>query len=95
MRVRPLYDRIIVKRVESESKSKGGLFLPDSAQEKPSEGVILAVGHGRLDKDGVLLELAVKEGDRILFGKYAGTEIKVNGEDRLVLREEEVLGVLD
>ena len=95
MNIRPLYDRILVKRVESESKSKGGLFLPDSAQEKPSEGVILAVGQGRLGKDGELHALAVKEGDRILFGRYAGTEIKVDGEERLVLREDEVFGIVE
>lgn len=95
MNVRPLYDRIVVKRVESEVKSKGGLFLPDSAQEKPSEGIVLAVGHGRLGKDGELSALAVKEGDRVLFGRYAGTEIKVDGEERLVLREDEIFGVLE
>lgn len=95
MNVRPLYDRVIVKRVESEAKSKGGLFLPDAAQEKPSEGVILAVGHGRLGKDGDLSPLAVKEGDTVLFGKYAGTEIKVDGEERLVLREDDIFGVLE
>ncbi|MCB9666241.1 MAG: co-chaperone GroES [Alphaproteobacteria bacterium] len=94
MNVRPLYDRILVRRVESEAKSKGGLFLPDAAQEKPSEGVVLAVGHGRLGKDGDLAPLAVKEGDRVVFGKYAGTEIKVNGEDRLVLREDEIFGIV-
>ena len=94
MRIRPLYDRIVVKRVDSEEKSKGGLFLPDSAQEKPSEGVILATGQGKLDTDGQLLALTVKEGDRVLFGKYAGSEIKIDGEEVLVLREEEILGIL-
>ncbi len=95
MKIRPLYDRILVQRVESETRSKGGLFLPDSAKEKPSEGIIVAVGHGRLAKDGDLEPLAVKAGDRIVFGRYAGTEIKVDGEERLVLREEEVFGVID
>lgn len=94
MNVRPLYDRILVKRVESEAKSKGGLFLPDSAQEKPSEGLVLAVGHGRIGKDGDLEPLVLKTGDRVVFGRYAGTEIKVDGEDRLVLREDEVFGVI-
>jgi chaperonin GroES len=95
MQIRPLYDRILVKRVESETRSKGGLFLPETAKEKPSEGVVIAVGHGRLSKDGELEELAVKTGDRILFGRYAGTEIKVDGEERLVLREDEVFGIVD
>jgi chaperonin GroES len=94
MQVRPLYDRILVERVQSETRSKGGLFLPDSAQEKPSEGVVLAIGHGRLGKDGELSPLAVKAGDRVLFGRYAGTEIKVDGAERLVLREDEVFGVI-
>jgi chaperonin GroES len=94
MQVRPLYDRILVERVQSETRSKGGLFLPDSAQEKPSEGVVLAIGHGRLGKDGELSPLAVKTGDRILFGRYAGTEIKVDGTERLVLREDEIFGVI-
>ncbi|MCB9680289.1 MAG: co-chaperone GroES [Alphaproteobacteria bacterium] len=95
MNIRPLYDRILVKRVESEAKSKGGLFLPDAAQEKPSEGVVLATGEGRLGKDGELSALAVKTGDRVLFGRYAGTEIKVDGEERLVLREDEIFGVFE
>lgn len=95
MQVRPLYDRILVKRVESETRSKGGLFLPDSAKEKPSEGIVLAIGHGRLNKDGELEALAVAEGDRVMFGRYAGTEIKVDGEERLVLREEEIFGIVE
>lgn len=95
MQIRPLYDRILVKRVESETKSKGGLFLPESAKEKPSEGIVLAVGHGRLGRDGDLEDLCVKEGDRIIFGRYAGTEIKVDGEERLVLKEDEVFGIVD
>lgn len=95
MNVRPLYDRILVQRVESEAKSKGGLFLPDSAQEKPSEGLVVAVGHGRIGKDGDLEPLTVKAGDRVIFGRYAGTEIKVDGQERLVLREDEVFGILE
>ncbi|HMV66354.1 MAG TPA: co-chaperone GroES [Myxococcota bacterium] len=94
MQVRPLYDRILVKRLEGEAKSKGGLILPDTAKEKPSEGVVLAVGQGRL-KDGELFPLTLKAGDRILFGRYSGTEIKVDGEERLVMREEDVFGVIE
>lgn len=95
MQVRPLYDRILVKRVEEQTRSAGGLFLPENAKEKPSEGVVLAVGQGRLADDGTVKPLAVKTGDRILFGKYSGTEIKVDGVERLVLREDEVFGILD
>ena len=95
MQVRPLYDRILVKRLEAQVRSKGGLFLPDSATEKPSEGVVLATGQGRLGDDGEIAPLAVKEGDRVLFGRYAGTEIKVNGEERLVLRENEIFGIIE
>lgn len=93
MNVRPLYDRILVKRVEEAAVSKGGLFLPESAQEKPSEGLVLAVGQGKLADDGSVIPLQIKPDQRVLFGRYAGTEIKVNGEDRLVLREEEIFGV--
>jgi chaperonin GroES len=94
VRVRPLYDRILVKRVEEATRSKSGLFLPESATEKPSEGIVLAVGQGRLGDDGVVRPLQVKEGDRVVFGRYSGTEIKVEGEDRLMLREDEVLGIV-
>jgi chaperonin GroES len=95
MQVRPLYDRILVKRVEEETRSKGGLFLPETAKEKPSEGVVLAVGHGRVNEQGEIKPLQIKVGDRIAFGRYAGNEIKINGEDRLILREDEVFGVID
>ena len=94
MQIRPLYDRILVKRVEQETRSSGGLFLPETAKEKPSEGVVLAVGQGRLSNDGTVRPLVVKAGDRVLFGKYAGTEIKVDGDERLVLREDEVFGIV-
>lgn len=94
MEIRPLYDRILVKRVESPTKSRGGLFLPESASEKPSEGEILATGQGRLSDDGEVRPLAVKVGDRVLFSRYAGNEIKIDGEERLVLREDEVLGII-
>ena len=95
MQVRPLFDRILVKRVEHAAKSKGGLFLPESATEKPSEGIVLAVGQGKLQDDGDVRPLAVKAGDHVAFGKYAGTEIKVDGEDRLMLREDEVFGIIE
>lgn len=94
MQVRPLYDRVLVKRVEEETRSKGGLFLPETAKEKPSEGVVLAVGQGRLANNGEVRPLAVKEGDLVAFGRYAGTEIKIDGEDRIVLREDEILGIV-
>jgi chaperonin GroES len=96
MNMRPLYDRVVVKRVEEASRSKGGLFLPETAQEKPLEGEIVAVGHGRLDeKSGTTKPLAVRVGDRVVFGRYSGTEIKIAGEDRLVLREDEIFGVVN
>jgi chaperonin GroES len=94
MKIRPLYDRILVKRVEEETRSKGGLFLPETAKEKPAEGIVLAVGQGRVAEDGAVKPLVVKEGDRVVFGKYSGTEIKVEGQDRLVLREDEVFGIV-
>jgi len=95
MQIRPLFDRILVKRLDSATQTKGGLFLPESATEKPSEGKVLAVGTGRLGEDGDLRPLSVKVGDTIAFGKYAGTEIKVDGEDRLVLRESEIFGIIE
>lgn len=94
MQIRPLYDRVLVKRVEEESRSKGGLFLPESAKEKPSEGIVLAVGQGRVNDKGEVRPLVVKEGDRVLFGKYAGNEIKVDGEERLILKESEIFGIV-
>jgi chaperonin GroES len=94
MSVRPLHDRIIVKRVEEESKSKGGIIIPDTAKEKPQEGRVVAVGPGR-NEDGKVIKLDVKAGDRILFGKYSGTEIKLNGEEHIIMREEDVLGVIE
>ena len=95
MNVRPLYDRILVKRMEEEVRSKGGLFLPETAKEKPAEGLVVAVGQGRLSEGGEVKPLVVKIGDRIAFGKYAGNEIKVDGEDRLILREDEVFGIIE
>ena len=95
MNVRPLFDRILVKRSAEATKSSGGLFLPETAKDKPAEGIILAVGNGKLNDDGTVNELQVQVGDKVVFGKYAGTEIKIDGEERLILREEDILGVLD
>jgi chaperonin GroES len=96
MNVRPLYDRIVVKRVEDqESKTAGGLFIPDNAKEKPQEGEVVAVGKGKRLDDGKLVPLDVKVGDRILFGKYSGSDIKLDGEEYMIMREDEVLGVLE
>ncbi len=93
--IRPLQDRVIVRRVKEEERSKGGIIIPDSAKEKPAEGQVIAVGNGKLLSDGTLRGLDVKAGDRVLFGKYAGTEVKLNGEEHLILREDDVLGVIE
>jgi chaperonin GroES len=95
MNVRPLQDRLLVRRVQEEEKTKGGIIIPDSAKERPLEGNVISVGSGKRLEDGTLVALDVKAGDRILFGKYAGTEIKIDGIDHIILREEEVLGVLE
>ncbi|WP_163998513.1 co-chaperone GroES [Pyxidicoccus caerfyrddinensis] len=95
MKIRPLQDRLIVKRVPEESKTKGGLFIPDTAKEKPLEGKVIAVGNGKVLEDGKVRPMDIKAGDTILFSKYAGTEIKLDGEEHLILREEDVLGVLE
>jgi chaperonin GroES len=95
MKVRPLHDRILVKRVEEEEKTKGGIIIPDTAKEKPLEGKVLSVGHGRILEDGTVRPLEVKAGDRILFGKYSGTEIKIEGDELLILKEEDVLGIIE
>ena len=95
MKIRPLHDRIIVKRLEEEETTKGGIIIPDSAKEKPAEGKVFAVGEGKADEDGKKIPLDVKEGDRILFSKYAGTEVKISGEEYLIMREEDVLGVIE
>lgn len=92
--VRPLSDRILVKRVESESKTKGGIIIPETAKEKPIEAIVVAVGPGRVRDDGSRREIGLKKGDRVLFGKYDGTEVKIDGEEHLILREGDVLGVL-
>ena|SRR5687767_13243756 len=90
----PLHDRILVRRVEEQDTVRGGIIIPDSAKEKPQEGIVVAVGRGKTNEKGETFPLAVKDGDRILFGKYAGTEIKIDGDDFLIMREEEVLGIL-
>ena len=95
MKIRPLQDRIIVKRIEEEEKSKGGIIIPDTAKEKPQEGKIVAVGKGKLNEDGKVTPLDVKVNDRVLFGKYSGTEINIDGEEHLIMREEDVLGVIE
>jgi chaperonin GroES len=90
----PLHDRILIRRVEEAETTRGGIIIPDSAKDKPQEGEVIAVGKGKSNDEGKVFPLAVKEGDRILFGKYAGTEIKIDGEDFIIMREEEVLGIL-
>jgi chaperonin GroES len=90
----PLHDRILVRRVDEDTTSRGGIIIPDSAKEKPQEGEVVSAGKGKVNEDGKVFPLAVKEGDRILFGKYSGTEIKLDGEDFIIMREEEVLGIL-
>ena len=94
MKIRPLHDRVIVQRIENDEKTKGGLYIPDTAKEKPIEGTVLAVGNGKILEDGSVRKLEVKEGDRILFGKYSGTEVKLDGQDHLILREDDILGVI-
>jgi chaperonin GroES len=95
MKLRPLNDRILVQRVEEETKTKGGIIIPDTAKEKPAEGKVIAVGNGRLGDDGKRIPLEIKNGDRILFGKYGGTEVKIEGEEYLIMREDDVLGVIE
>ena len=95
MNIRPLQDRVIVKRVEEEEKSKGGIIIPDTAKEKPQEGKVVAVGKGKTNDDGKITPLDVKVNDRILFGKYSGTEINFNGEEHLIMREDDILGIIE
>ena len=95
MKIRPLADRIVVKRTQHEEKTKGGIIIPDSAKEKPVEGLVVAVGSGKALKDGKVHPVDVKAGDRVLFGKYSGTEVKIDGEERLIIREDDILGVLE
>jgi len=95
MKLRPLQDRILVQRVEEEAKTKGGIIIPDTAKEKPAEGKVKAVGNGKVGDDGKRVALEIKTGDRILFGKYSGTEVKIEGEEYLIMREDDVLGVIE
>jgi len=95
MAIRPLHDRVLLKRVEEEQKTKGGIIIPDTAKEKPAEGKVIAVGNGRVLEDGKVRPLDVKAGDRVLFGKYSGSEVKIDGEEHLILREDDILCVLE
>lgn len=95
MKFRPLYDRILVERVEAEEKTKGGIILPETAKEKPQQGKVIAVGHGKRQEDGKLIPLEVKAGDTILFGKYSGSEIKLEGNEYLIMKEDDVLGLVE
>ena len=95
MKIRPLQDRVIVKRLEEEGKTKGGIIIPDTAKEKPVEGIVVAVGKGKTEEDGKLIKPDVKEGDRILFAKYSGTEVKIDGVEHLIMREEDILGIIE
>ena len=95
MKIRPLQDRVIVKRLAEEEKTKGGIIIPDTAKEKPMEGLVIAAGKGKMDNNGKLIKLDVKDGDRILFGKYAGTEVKIDGVEHLIMREDDILGIIE
>lgn len=95
MKIRPLQDRVIVKRVEEEEKTKGGIIIPDTAKEKPQEGKVVAVGKGKVSEDGKIIPLDVKVNDRVLFGKYSGSEINIDGEEHIIMREEDILGVIE
>jgi len=95
MKIRPLQDRVIVKRIAEEEKTKGGIIIPDTAKEKPQEGKVIAVGKGKMSDEGKLIPLDVKVGDRILFGKYSGSEVKLDGEEHLIMREDDILGVIE
>jgi len=95
MKLRPLQDRVLVRRIEPEAKTAGGIFIPDTAQEKPTEGEVVAVGPGMRDEEGKVQPLEVKSGDRVLFGKWSGTEVKLDGEDLMIMKETDIMGVLD
>ncbi len=95
MKIRPLQDRVIVKRIEEEEKSKGGIIIPDTAKEKPQEGKVVAVGKGKVNDDGKIIPLDVKVNDRVLFGKYSGSEINIDGEEHMIMREEDILGIIE
>jgi chaperonin GroES len=95
MAIRPLHDRVIVQRMKEEEKTKGGIIIPDSAKEKPVEGKVIAVGNGKILEDGKVRKLEVKKGDRVLFGKYSGQEVKVDGEEMVILREDDIVGIVE
>lgn len=95
MKLRPLHDRILVQRVEEVTTTKGGIIIPDTAKEKPAEGKVVAVGNGKINEDGKKIPLDIKKGDRILFGKYSGTEVKIEGDEYLIMREDDVLGIIE
>ena len=95
MKIRPLQDRILVKRIDAEDKSKGGIIIPDSAKEKPMEGKVLSVGKGKVDDEGKVHPLDVKRGDRVLFGKYSGSEVSIEGEEHLIVREDDIFGIIE
>ena len=94
-KIRPLQDRVIIRRLKEEEKSKGGIIIPDTAKEKPAEGEVMAVGSGKVLENGTVRKLDIRVGDRVLFGKYDGTEVKIDGEDRLIMREDDILGILE
>ena len=94
MKLRPLHDRILVQRLEEEAKTKGGIIIPDTAKEKPAEGKVVAVGNGKIDDAGKRIALEIKVGDRVLFGKYSGTEVKIEGDEYLIMREDDILGII-
>ena len=95
MKLKPLLDRVVIKRIEEENRTVGGIIIPDTAKEKPSQGVVVAVGPGGRDDDGKLVQMTLKEGDRVLFGKWSGTEVKIEGEDLVIMKESEVFGILE
>jgi chaperonin GroES len=95
MKIRPLHDRVIIKRIKEEETTKGGIIIPDTAKEKPSEGKVIAVGNGKILENGTVKALEVKKGDKVLFGKYAGTEIKIEGEEHLIMREDDIIAIVE
>jgi chaperonin GroES len=95
MKFRPLHDRVVVRRIEAEEKSSGGIIIPDTAKEKPSQGEVIAVGPGGRDESGKLIPIDVREGDRVLFGKWSGTEVKIDGEELLIMKESDIMGIID
>jgi chaperonin GroES len=95
MKFRPLHDRVVVRRIEAEEKSTGGIIIPDTAKEKPSQGEVIAVGPGGRDESGKLIPIDIKEGDRVLFGKWSGTEVKIDGEELLIMKESDIMGIID